>query len=105
MRVVQALHWLQDMLPGDAARVKKRLQSISADPEHGPAIVADLRDGLSTLPIWMQVFLRDLIGKASEQAAAVGDDHHNTARHQRQDDDAGDRHRRRPRVQQPAAGK
>ena len=103
MPVVQALHWLQDMLPGDAARVKKRLQSIFADPEHGTTIVADLRDGLSTLPTWMQVFLRDLIGKAPEQAVAVDDDHHNTARDQRQDDDGGDRHRRRSRVRQPTA--
>ena len=49
MRVVQALHWLQDMLLGDSARVKKRLQSLFADPDHGPAIVADLREGQSTL--------------------------------------------------------
>lgn len=61
MRVVQALHWLRDTLESDATRVRKRLQSIFADPVHGPAITADLRDGLSTLPIWMQFFLRDLI--------------------------------------------
>jgi hypothetical protein len=74
MRVVQALHWLQDMLPGDAARVKKRLASIFTDPRHGPAIVADLRDGLSTLPIWMQAFLRDLIGETPDRLADAGDD-------------------------------
>ena len=61
MRVVQALHWLQDTLQSDAPRVRKRLHSIFADPTHGPAITDDLRDGLSTLPIWMQFFLRDLI--------------------------------------------
>jgi Family of unknown function (DUF6088) len=61
MRVVQALHWLKDTLQSDAPRVRKRLQSIFADPAHGSAITADLRDGLSTLPIWMQYFLRDLI--------------------------------------------
>ena len=61
MRVVQALHWLRDILESDAPRVRKRLQSIFADPVHGPAITADLRDGLSALPIWMQFFLRDLI--------------------------------------------
>lgn len=61
MRVVQALHWLRDTLDSDAPRVRKRLQSIFSDPVHGPAITADLRDGLSTLPIWMQFFLRDLI--------------------------------------------
>ncbi|WP_293967264.1 DUF6088 family protein [Sphingopyxis sp.] len=61
MRIVQALHWLRDTLDSDAPRVRKRLQSIFADPVHGSAITADLRDGLSTLPIWMQFFLRDLI--------------------------------------------
>jgi Family of unknown function (DUF6088) len=61
MRVVQALHWLRDTLQSDAPRDRKRLQSIFADPVYGPAITADLRDGLSTLPIWMQFFLRDLI--------------------------------------------
>lgn len=61
MRVVQALHWLRNTLDSDAPRVRKRLQSIFGDPVHGPAITADLRDGLSTLPIWMQFFLRDLI--------------------------------------------
>jgi hypothetical protein len=61
MRVVQALHWLRDTLQSDAPRIRKRLQSIFADPVHGSAITADLRDGLSTLPTWMQFFLRDLI--------------------------------------------
>ena len=61
MRVVQALHWLRDTLQSDTPRVRKRLQSIFADPTHGPAMTADLRDGLSTLPTWMQFFLRDLI--------------------------------------------
>jgi Family of unknown function (DUF6088) len=51
MRVVQALHWHRDTLQSDAPRVRKRLQSIFADPAHGSAITADLRDGLSTLPI------------------------------------------------------
>jgi hypothetical protein len=115
MRVVQALHWLQDMLPGDAARVKKRLQSIFADPHHGPAIVADLREGLSTLPIWMQVFLRNLIGETPDRPSAAADDHHGGAGDHRRDDDGGDRHagddadhhdhdRQRHTARQPAAG-
>jgi hypothetical protein len=115
MRVVQALHWLQDMLPGDAARVKKRLASIFADPDHGPAIVADLREGLSTLPIWMQAFLRDLIGETPDIFADAGDDHHGNAGDSRRDDDGGDHHagddadhhdddRRRHTARQPAAG-
>ena len=68
MRVVQALHWLRDTLQSDAPRVRNRLQSIFADPTHGPAITADLRDGLSTLPSWMQFFLRDLIATPDGRA-------------------------------------
>ncbi len=61
MRVVQALQWLQPTLDQDGPDVKKRLAAILADPAHGPAIAADLRKGLSALPIWMQAFLRELI--------------------------------------------
>ena len=63
MRVVQALHWLQDMLTQDSERqrVQKVLRRILADPRHGQAIRNDLRAGLSALPIWMQEFLRGLL--------------------------------------------
>ena len=54
MRVVQALHWLRDMLGSDHERIARRLASILADPEHGPAIAADLREDLTSLPDWMQ---------------------------------------------------
>ncbi|MEH3117055.1 MAG: DUF6088 family protein [Methylorubrum populi] len=63
MRVVQALHWLQDVLSHDdeRTRVTEILRSLFADPKHGRAIRDDLRDGLSALPIWMQEFLRPMI--------------------------------------------
>ena len=83
MRVVQALQWLQPMLSQDGAAVKKRLAAIFADPAHGAAIVDDLKQGLATLPIWMQNFLRDLITGGS---TAATDRHHQPAR---------TRHRRR----------
>lgn len=65
MRVVQALHWLQDVLsePHERARVALKLQRLFADPDHGATIRDDLRNGLSALPIWMQDFLRDLLGR------------------------------------------
>ena len=68
MRVVQALHWLQDMLSasGDRARVADTLRRLFADPQHGSAIRDDLRAGLSALPIWMQEFLRPLLIAESE---------------------------------------
>jgi hypothetical protein len=69
MRVVQALHWMQDMLVNDDERVRVRdaLRRLFADPSHGQEIRDDLRSGLSTLPIWMQEFLRDLLGPAAAE--------------------------------------
>ncbi len=63
MRVVQALHWVQDMLAQDdeRARVQAALRRLFTDPQYGQAIRDDLRAGLSALPIWMQEFLRDLL--------------------------------------------
>ena len=63
MRVVQALHWMQDMLAQDdeRARVDATLRRLFADPLHGQAIRDDLRAGLSALPIWTQEFLRGLL--------------------------------------------
>ena len=63
MRVVQALHWMQDMLAQDdeRARVAATLRRLFADPQHGRAIRDDLRAGLAALPIWMQEFLRGLL--------------------------------------------
>lgn len=63
MRVVQALHWMQDVLsdPEERTRTADVLRRIMADPEYGEAIWTDLRDGWSALPIWMQAFLSDLV--------------------------------------------
>ena len=68
MRVVQALHWLQDVLasPDERDRVARRLRKLFADPDHGPEIQKDLHHGLSALPIWMQDFLRSLISTKAE---------------------------------------
>lgn len=69
MRVVQALHWLQDTLPQDGERIRARLRAIFDDPDHGAAIVEDLRGGIRTLPAWMQDFLRDLLDGADVRSA------------------------------------
>jgi len=61
MRIVQALHWLKDTFPADLDRVMTRLQAILSDPKTGKAIQRDLREGLFTLPIWMQNIVRDLL--------------------------------------------
>lgn len=71
MRVVQALHWLQNDLndPAERTRIARRLRRLLADATHGGAIRDDLRAGLATLPIWMQEFARALL---------ADDGHHDT---------------------------
>jgi hypothetical protein len=61
MRVVQALHWLHDLIESDRHLITRRLATILADPLHGHEIVADLRRGLTSLPEWMQSFLEPLL--------------------------------------------
>ena len=61
MRVVQALHWAQDMLRSDPAPIQKRLRMLLNDPDQGAQIRQDLQKGIHTLPIWMQEFLRPLV--------------------------------------------
>jgi hypothetical protein len=68
MRFVQALHWLRDRLPSDDGSLRKRLVSILKDPDHGQAIQDDLRSGLSALPEWMRVIVRDLLKQATAGA-------------------------------------
>jgi hypothetical protein len=68
MRFVQALHWLRDTLPSDDGSLHKCLVSILRDPDHGQAIQSDLRSGLSTLPEWMRVIVRDLLKQATAGA-------------------------------------
>ena len=68
MRFVQALHWLRDMLPSDDGSLRKRLVSILRDPDHGQAIQDDLRSGVSALPEWMRVIVRDILQQANADA-------------------------------------
>jgi hypothetical protein len=68
MRFVQALHWLRDMLPSDDGSLRKRLASILKDPDHGQAIQDDLRRGMSAMPEWMRVIVRDLLQQVSAGA-------------------------------------
>ncbi len=62
MRVVQALHWLKDMLPTDGDKVRNMLARLLRDPNHGEAIRSDLAQGFGVLPGWMQTFLRTVPG-------------------------------------------
>jgi hypothetical protein len=66
MRIVQALHWLHDVLGRDRTKILQRLRVILSDPEHGAALRDDLRQGLHTLPTWMQSIVRDLLDQIGD---------------------------------------
>lgn len=63
MRLVQALHWLRDLLSGAEGenQLRQQVQRLLADPAQGAALRADLADGLYTLPAWMQALLKPIL--------------------------------------------
>jgi hypothetical protein len=63
MRVVQALHWLRDVLNDkeENRRVAGVLKRLFGNGGSGREISDDLREHLGSLPIWMQDFLRPLL--------------------------------------------
>jgi hypothetical protein len=63
MRIIQALHWLHDMLPADRDSIFKRLRKILWDPKYGAAIRRDLQKGLDALPGWMRQEVDGLLAK------------------------------------------
>jgi hypothetical protein len=71
MRIVQALHWLRDTLDrdGEADRLRSRLSRLLNDPDQGERLRADLRDGLSTLPAWMQALLKPMLAAPTADLA------------------------------------
>jgi hypothetical protein len=62
MRIVQALHWSQDLLASDRARIVRRLKTILDEKTHCATLRDDLKQGIHTLPIWMQSLVRELLG-------------------------------------------
>ena len=63
MRIIQALHWLHDMLPAERDSIFKRLRKILWDPKHGAAIRRDLQNGLDALPAWMRQEVEVLLAR------------------------------------------
>lgn len=63
MRIVQALHWLHDLLPAEGDSIFNKIRKILQDPTHGKAIRDDLRTGLDALPVWM----RDLVSRLLQE--------------------------------------
>jgi hypothetical protein len=70
MRIVQALHWSQDLLHTDRARIVRRLKAILDDKPHGGTLRDDLKQGIHTLPIWMQSIVLGLLGSPSTHVQA-----------------------------------
>lgn len=60
MYLVQALHWLHDVMSNDVEgkTVRKTVLRLLADKDTGPALLDDLKSGFSAMPIWMQDILR-----------------------------------------------
>jgi hypothetical protein len=61
MRIVQALHWLHDILPVDTDSILKRIKKHLHDPKQGKGIREDLRKGLDALPGWMRELVTGLL--------------------------------------------
>lgn len=76
MRVVQALHYFQGKLSSERSRLVRLLGKQLADPQHGQALLSDLRDGFQTMPIWMQQFMRPLLFATPD--ANINDDRPDT---------------------------
>jgi hypothetical protein len=72
MRVVQALHWLKDLLASEPDVLLPRLADVVADT----TVCEDLRVGLPTLPAWMQQIVRRLLqrarGPGKDGAGSIG---------------------------------
>ena len=70
MYLVQALHWLHDVMASEVEKDKidKIVRKILSDKKNGTKVADDLKTGLSAMPIWMQNLLRKPL-LLSDQAA------------------------------------
>ncbi len=60
MYIVQALHWLHDVMANDVekSKIEKTISKLLNDKQNGMKLAVDLKTGLSAMPIWMQDILR-----------------------------------------------
>lgn len=63
MRLVQALHWLNDAT--DPSTLNAQVRALLKRLPNGDQIVADLADGMTTLPAWMQDLLKPIVSRLS----------------------------------------
>ncbi len=79
MRIVQALHWLKPKLdtPDEYQRIQRQMKALLSDSKKGAALRKDLKQGLPTLPVWMQDFLRHLLPtKRTSSSKSAGRNSH-----------------------------
>ena len=70
MRLVQALHWLKDMVAHDEdGALKRRVARLLSKSTPSADLRSDLESGLSTLPAWMQAYLKPLLQPSPAAAA------------------------------------
>lgn len=69
MRLVQALHWLRDILarPGERTLLEAKVRRILTDTRERDDLVADLTEGWTAIPGWMQDFLRPIMAAVPDQ--------------------------------------
>jgi hypothetical protein len=72
MRIVQALHWLHDLLPVEGDSILKKIRSILKDPRKGKKLRSDLRKGLDALPVWMRDVVTRLLRDTAPSRSARG---------------------------------
>ena len=82
MRIVQALHWLRDGLSQNSDTVSVRLLRLLQTNDQDGQIRNDLRQGMHTLPAWMQDFLRNLLRAADSAIDAKAPNSSHTAKTQ-----------------------
>lgn len=64
MHIVQALYWLRDSLKNDdlmTQEIKTKLIRFLCDPIQGSQICKNLQTGLHTVPLWMRVWIQELL--------------------------------------------
>ena len=63
MRLVQALHWLRDAT--DPQTLNAQVRALLERVPNPDQIRADLADGMTTLPVWMQDLLKPITSRTS----------------------------------------
>jgi len=70
MQIVQALHWLRDTLSEQRYAVIARLRRL-LDRDKSGVLRDDLRQGLPTLPAWMQDLLRETFNNTGQSQRSI----------------------------------